>query len=65
MKFLGSVAKGPTYASTLKAKMKQIADASQNMNEEAGMKQHTRIMSIHELSQQSTVSSVRVELGIF
>ncbi len=64
MKFLGSVAKGPAYGSTLKAKMKRIADASQSMDEEAGMKQHTRIMSIHDLSQQSTVSLTLVELVI-
>ncbi len=63
MKFLGSVAKGPAYAGNLKAKMKQIADASQSLNEEAGMKQHTRIMSIHDLSRQSTVSSALVGQG--
>lgn len=61
MKFLGSVTKGPAYAGSLKAKMKRIADASQSMNEEAGMKQHTRIMSIHDLSRQTKLQLSTVE----
>ena len=60
MKFLGSVTKGPAYAGSLKAMMKRIADVSQDLNEEAGMKQHTRILSIYDLSRQSIVSSATV-----
>ena len=54
MKYLGSVCKGPAYASLLKEKMKNIDKASQAMDNEADLNQHKRLEEIRNLSWQST-----------
>ena len=54
MKYLGSVCKGPTYASLLKEKMKNVEKSSQAIVNEADLSQHKRLEEIRNLSWQST-----------
>ena len=62
MKYLGSVCKGPAYASLLKEKMKNVEKASQAMDDEAEINQHKRLEEIRNLSWQSTTHHSLSEL---
>ena len=55
MKFLGSFSKGPAYAMTLKEKMKVVGDASQAMEDHAGLNQHIRLHGLRRDTFQSTL----------
>jgi hypothetical protein len=53
-KFFSAFAKGATYATVLKTKMQNVEAASQSINDEAGLGQHTRLSEIRNLSWLST-----------
>jgi len=55
VKFLGSFSKGPAYAITLQTKMKAIENASQAMENHAGLRQHIRV---HGLQRDTLKSNV-------
>lgn len=54
MKYLGSVCRGPAYASLLKEKMKHVEKASQAIDDEADLSSHKRLEEIRNISWQST-----------